>query len=283
MAILIIGATGNIGRNLVDTLLESRQQLLLGVREPEKARAIWKHSANYISFDFDVPETFEPALSRVERCFFIAPHEDPAPSVELFLQHAGHLKQLTFSSGRTTGAVEGKPLNTIENRIWDSFIPATILRPGWFMQNFTGWIGDDIREERRIVLPAGDSKTAFVDVRDVAGAAALTLIHGGYTGHTYELVSDEAFDHYQVAEMISRAIGEKVEYQPMEPLDYIRRMMKKGWSRDIAEHTVELYRLVKEGREEETTSHVEDILERKPRRLEAFIEEYKEEFKVNTP
>lgn len=279
MAILIIGATGNIGRHLVDTLLESRQQLLLGVREPEKARAIWKHHASYIHFDFSEPETFEPAVGAVERCFFIAPHDDPVPSVELFLQHAKHLKQLTFSSGRTTGGVEGKPLHTIEQRIWDSFIPATILRPGWFMQNFTGWIGDDIREERKIILPAGEAKTAFIDVRDIAEVAALTLIHGGHTGHTYELVSDEAFDHYQVAEMISRAIGEKVEYQPMGPLDYIKRMMKKGWSRDVAEHTVELYRLVMEGREEETTADVEDILERKPRRLQDFIEEYKEALK----
>ncbi|MCB9264531.1 MAG: NmrA family NAD(P)-binding protein [Lewinellaceae bacterium] len=278
MAILIIGATGNIGRHLADTLLESRQQLLLGVRETEKAKAIWKYRASYTHFDFDEPETFEPALSRVERCFFIAPHNDPVPSVELFLQHARHLKQLTFSSGRTTGGIEGKPLNTIEQKIWDSFIPATILRPGWFMQNFTGWIGDDIRSERKIVLPAGDSKTAFIDVRDIAEVAALTLIHGGHTGHTYELVSDEAFDHFEVAKMIAKAIGETVEYQPMAPLDYIKRMMKKGWSRDVAEHTVELYRLVMEGREEEVTTDVEEVLARKPRRLKDFIGEHKDEF-----
>lgn len=279
MAILIIGATGNIGRNLVGTLLESRQQLLLGVREPEQARDIWQFRAHYIPFDFRAPETFEPALSQVERCFFIAPHDNPVPSVKLFLQHARHLKQLTFSSGRTTGGVEGKPLNTIEKMIWESFIPATILRPGWFMQNFTGWIGDDIRGERKIVLPAGGSKTAFIDVRDIAEVAALTLIHGGHTGHTYELVSDEAFDHYQVAGMISRAIGDQVDYLPLDPMDYIKRMMKKGWPRDIAEHTVELYRLVMEGLEAETTPDVEEILGRKPRRLGDFIEEHKEAFK----
>lgn len=279
MAILIIGATGNIGRHLVNMLLESRQQLLLGVREPEKARAIWKHRASYIHFDFNEPETFEPALNQVERCFFIAPHDEPVDSVEVFLQHAQHLQQLTFSSGRTTGSVEGKPLNTIEKRIWDSFIPATILRPGWFMQNFTGWIGEDIRAERKIVLPAGDSKTAFIDLRDIAEVAALSLIHGGHTGHTYELVSDQAFDHYQVAEMISQAIGQKVEYEPLGPLDYIKRMMKKGWTRDVAEHTVELYRLVMEGAEATITTDVEAILERKPRRLKAFIEEHKNQFR----
>ncbi|MCO6491697.1 MAG: NmrA family NAD(P)-binding protein [Phaeodactylibacter sp.] len=279
MAILIIGATGNIGKNLVDTLLESRQQLLLGVRDPAKARAAWKFRASYIHFDFNEPETFEPALSQVERCFFIAPHDDPVGSVEVFLQHARHLKQLTFSSGRTTGGVEGKPLHAIEQRIWESFIPATILRPGWFMQNFTGWIGDDIRAERKIVLPAGDSKTAFIDVRDIAEAAALTLIHGGHTGHTYELVSDQAFDHYQVADMISRAIGETVAYQPMAPLDYIRRMMKKGWTRDVAEHTVDLYQLVMQGREEKTSPDLEQILERPPRRLADFIQEHKKAFR----
>ncbi len=278
MAILIIGATGNIGRELTDTLLESRQQLLLGVRSPEKAKDIWGYKASYIHFDFEEPETFEPVLSQVDRCFFIAPHDNPVPSVEKFLSHAKHLKQLTFSSGRTTGDIEGKPMNAIETLLWEGFFPTTVLRPGWFMQNFTGWIGDTIRSERKIYLPAGDAKTAFIDVRDIADVAALTLIHGGHTGHTYELTSDEAFDHYEVAEMISEAIGEKVEYVDVGRVDFIKMMVERGWPKKNAEHTIELYQYVQEGKEAEISQDVEEVLERKPRRLQDFIEEHKEKF-----
>ena len=79
--------------------------------------------------------------------------------------------------------------------------------------------------------------------------------------------------------MISQAIGEKVEYEPLAPIDYIKRMMKKGWTRDVAEHTAELYRLVIEGAEAEITTDVEAILERKPRRLKAFIQEHTNQFR----
>ncbi len=78
--------------------------------------------------------------------------------------------------------------------------------------------------------------------------------------------------------MISKAIGEKVEYEPLAQGDYITRMTAKGWPKTVAEHTVELYQLVMEGREEEISPDVERVLGRRPRRLENFINEHKGQF-----
>ena len=279
MSILIIGATGNIGRELSRALIRKGQRPVLAVRDPEKARPLCGGRADYIRFDFNDPETFAPALEGAKQCFFIAPHADPVPSVERFLQQALHLQQIIFSSGRTTGGLPGAPLNKVENLVKASGIPYTLLRPGWFMQNFTGWIGDDIRQERRIIVPAGGSRTAFVDVHDIgAVAAAILLSPSSHTSKTYELVGREAFSHYEVAAMISEAVGEKVEYRPIEPADYIKRMISKGWTKKAAEHTVYLYQLVQEGKEAEITPDIEKVLNHSPRRLSDFVEENKLKF-----
>lgn len=276
MSTLIIGATGNIGEQTILNLHRQGRSPIAAVRNLTKA----KQQLGDIEcrhFDFTEPATFPSALQGIDRLFFIAPHQNPVPSVQGLLRAAREagVKQIVFSSGRTTGDVEGKPLHQVEKTVQASDFPYTILRPGWFMQNFTSWLGRWIPTEGKIYLPAGEAKTAFIDVRDIGAVGATVLSEDTHHGRIYELTGDEALDHYQVAGLIGRAIGKEIIYEPLEPEAFIKLMVEKGWSEAQARHTEELYQFVRRGKEAGISPDVEFVLKRKPIRFAQFVKDYR--------
>jgi len=282
MRILIIGATGSIGTVVMDDLIRQGRKPVAGVRTPEKARRQWSAAAEYAPFDFHDPATFPAALAGVDRLFLIAPHADPVPSVQGLLRAAAgaDVQRVVFSSGRTTGDIEGKPLHQVEQTLRASGLPYTIVRPGWFMQNFLDWLGAWIPTEDKLYLPAGDSRTAFIDVRDIGAVVATLLTEHGHSGRTYELTSDEALDHYEVTRLIGEAIGKAVEYVPLKSDIFIELMVEKGWTRQVARHTAELYHYVRAGKEAHPSDDVATILGRAPIRFAQFVEDYRKRWAI---
>ena len=212
MKLLIVGANGKIGMQVVDQLHSWNILPSIGVRDLAKAARYFGERVRYHELDFQRPETFAPALVNVDRLFFIAPVKEPR-RVREFLHEAvkSGVQRVVFSSGRTTGDVPGSPLNLIEQHVRECGIPTwTILRPGWFMQNFCDWLSDPIRKEDKISLPAGEAATAFIDVRDVAAVAIHTLLEGGHDGKIYELTSSEALTHHQVAALLGEATSDLI-------------------------------------------------------------------------
>ena len=280
MNILIIGSGGNIGSPLVQALIDKGIEPTLGVRKVEKAKERWGKQVKVVHFDFEQPATFGPALDGQESIFFIAGHANPVPSVQSLLQEAAAagVKRIVFSSGRTTGDVPGKPLNDVENlvRAWEG--EWTILRPGWFMQNFINWLGGTIRAENKLFLPAGEAKTAFVDVRDIADVALTCLLEDGHHGQLYNLTSDEALSHAEVCATISQASGKSVVYVPQDRATYIQTMIGRGWTEAAANYTADLYTYVLSGKEEEISEDVAKILGGTPRRFLAFAKEHAAQF-----
>ncbi len=280
MKVLIIGSGGNIGTPLVQALVDRSLVPTLAVRNTQKAEDKWGNKVTTTQFDFEDPTTFTSALEGQEAVFFIAGHSNPVPSVQQFLtvaKEAG-VKRIVFSSGRTTGDVPGKPLNDVEKlvRTWDR--QWTILRPGWFMQNFVNWLGGTIRAENKLFLPAGNAKTAFIDVRDIADVAATCLLEEGHHGQLYNLTSDEALSHTEVCALISQASGKLVTYVPQERASFISTMLEKGWTEAAANYTADLYKYVISGKEEEISDDVAKVLGKTPRRFQAFAQEHADRF-----
>lgn len=278
MKILLIGATGQIGGQTLKELQLRGISPRIGARKPEKAKEKLAAALEYVPFDFERPDTFEPALSGVSRLFFIAPLKNPNEPVSRLLEKAqkSGLRHITFSSGRTTGDVEGAPLNQVEKLVAASGIPYTIIRPGWFMQNFAAWLSGTLRSEGKLYLPAGDAKTAFVDVRDIAAVVAQTLLQTNHEGRVYNLTSDEALDHHEVVAYISRASGKPMSYIPLERSDFIQTMVERGWTEAAAAYTANLYEYVRAGKEEAISSDIGKLLRRKPIRFAQFARDYRE-------
>jgi uncharacterized protein YbjT (DUF2867 family) len=269
MKILITGVTGNVGSETFRRLAGQGAPVVAGVRNVDKAKrqfgGLTGSVAEYRAFDFNDPVTWLTALAGVDKMFLVIPPGTTNPlQVELFFKTAirAGVKHLVFNSGRTTGDLEGEPLHVTEGLIKNSGADWTILRSGWFMQNFLNWVGFTIPTEDAFYLPATDSKTAFVDVRDVGAVAAAALTEDGHYGQMYELTSPEALTHFEVAQKISEAAGRTIRYVHLNDEEYVKTMMDRGWSKASAEHTVFLYRIVRSGKEEAVSEDIESVLGR---------------------
>ncbi len=280
MKVLVIGSGGNIGTPLVQALIAQGIKPTLGVRNTQKALDKWGSDTKIVHFDYEEPAAFDSALAGQEAIFFIAGHANPVPSVQQLLHSAkaSGVRRVVFSSGRTTGDVPGKPLNEVENLVRDWEGEWTILRPGWFMQNFVNWLGGTIRAESKLFLPAGQARTAFIDVRDIADVAIKCLLEDGYHGQLYNLTSDEALSHTEVCAVISHVSGKTVTYVPQDRSTYIQTMQERGWTEAAANYTADLYTYVTSGKEEEISEDVASILGKAPRRFQAFAQEHADQF-----
>jgi uncharacterized protein YbjT (DUF2867 family) len=282
MRILVTGASGTIGSAVCEALSKEGRPVVAASRNVPRDRDRFDSSIAVRAFDFSDPDTFGPALEGIQGLYLVAPVVNPR-LVELFLDQVDKsdlLDYLVFSSGRTTGGIPGKPLNVIEERIKNGHTPFTIIRPGWFMQNFLGWLGPDIRDHQCIALPAADAKTTFVDVRDLAEAAAnLYAQPAAHLSKTYDWVGEEALTHSEVAQLFSQALGHSIVYQDLPEEEYVERLVAAGTSRASAQATAFLYNVVRSGQEASSTDHLRKLLGRAPRTFQTFIQDHLEFWK----
>ncbi|MDA1475820.1 Rossmann-fold NAD(P)-binding domain-containing protein [Bacillus changyiensis] len=84
-----------------------------------------------------------------------------------------------------------------------SGIPYTFLRSSFFMQNLVHQHVEELRKDRQIFVPAGNGRTSFIDVRDIASVVVKTLTESGYKNQVYSLTGSEALTYYKVADMLT--------------------------------------------------------------------------------
>jgi uncharacterized protein YbjT (DUF2867 family) len=272
MKILIIGATGNAGTQVVKALQAKGIRPTAAVRDIEKAKKHLGEDLDYTYFDYLDASTYADALSGVEKMFFIAPppKKDPAIVRELVkaAKKAG-VNFLLFQSGRTSGTCEGKPLYEIERDLEKSNLDYCIVRPAWYMQNFHTWTGTTL-EDNEICLPTGNGKVAMIDLKDLGAAIAEILSSEGHHGKSYNLTGAEALDHAEVAAIFTTVMEKKVFYSNPTAEVYVDRMVEKGWAREAAEYCIWLFDRAKEGSEEVVSNDFKKLVGRAPRSFQEF-------------
>lgn len=172
--ILIIGGTGNIGFPLIQTLSKNPDYTIsAGVFHVNEAIKRFESFPNVQikKFDFLDSSTFLPALEGVTKVFFIRPPQLSNPKQDMFpfLKKVKemNIKQIVFVS---LIGVEQNPItphHKIEKMIRELAIPFTFIRPSFFMQNLNTTHKEDIQKNRDLFVPAGNSKTSFIDTRDI--------------------------------------------------------------------------------------------------------------------
>ncbi len=153
------------------------------------------------------------------------------------------------------------------------------LRPNVFMQNLSNYYGQAIRDTGIFYLAQGDGKVSFIDVRDVAAAAVETLTSGGHEGKSYSLTGSESLSYYQVAEILSRAAGKKIEYVALSE----EQALQQSRARDLPEFLIEVGKSMdafgRGGGFAPVNSVYQQITNRQPVRFEQFAMDYAEAFK----
>lgn len=277
--ILITGATGNTGLELIQCLRKKNVPLIAGLRNPVKDSTLIKVPIQTILLDFDKAETFKAALNGIDKVYLVRP---PAISnVKKFIypfidacREAG-IKHIVFLSLMGVESNPVTPHYKIEKYILRSGIPYTFIRPSFFMQNLSTTHREDIRNHNEIFVPAGKGKTSFIDVRDISEISALVLTHAGHMNKAYELSGSEALDYYQAAELFTKVLGRKIVYTNPSILSFFLRMRKKKTPLAFILVMIALYTVTKLGLAKKVTFEVKRLLGRDPISFEQFISDNK--------
>jgi uncharacterized protein YbjT (DUF2867 family) len=270
--ILVTGAAGVLGRAIVTAFSEAGLPLRQAVRNPKKAKA----GVDSIRLDYAEPATLGPALTGIGGLLLMAPPLDPnAPALlRPVVAHAkgAGVQHIVFISAFGVNHNEQAPLRIVEHIVMDAGVPHTILRPNFFMENFSeGFLAGGIKGQNGIFLAAGDGKTSFISVRDVA-AAALAAFRTPLVGRELDLTGPEALDHSEAAKIISEASGRPVAYHCLTEEQMVAGARAIGMPEPAIGNLTVLYGVVRAGYAAGVTSDFENVTSRKPITFKNFAQ-----------
>ncbi|HYF62837.1 MAG TPA: NAD(P)H-binding protein [Herpetosiphonaceae bacterium] len=264
--ILVTTGTGTVGQALVGILAGADERVRAGSRAPERIAA--GAGVEPIRFDFRDPATYGPALDGVDRVFVLVPTGESAP-LDLLLPFleaatAGKARKVVLMTADGVQYDDEIPYRKLELFVERSGAPFVILRPNWFMDNFHTYWYAPITQAGVIPVPAADARTAFIDARDIAAAAAAALLSDRFDGRAFSLTGPEALTYAEAAATLSAAAGREIGYAPVEDADFLQSMIAAGLSPDYAAMLTGLFGHVRAGAASQTTGAVEELTGRPP-------------------
>jgi uncharacterized protein YbjT (DUF2867 family) len=276
--ILVTGATGNVGAEVVRLLCQDRHPVKVALRDCNAVNDSFSADVERVYFDFEKPETFRAAFQDVSKLFLMRP---PAiaktkqyinPAIDA-AKEAG-IQQVVFLSIQGAEKNPVVPHAQIEAYIQSIRLPYTFLRASFFMQNLSTTHQPDIKNYREIFVPAGSGRTSFIDVRDIAAVAAKILTEFGHENKSYELTGDKALDYYEVAHIFTNILSRSIIYTDPPIILFAFRMHQRGLKASFILIMIAIYTATRLGLAEKVTEDTKNLLQREPISMEKFVEDY---------
>lgn len=277
-SILVIGATGTVGSEVVRRLAARGASVRAATRRPAEAPAL-PPGVQAVEFDLARPETHASALAGADRAFLIARPGDDAPeraAVPLLdeMKRRG-VRHVVDLSALGVEKLESAGLRRVERHLETSGMGFTHLRPNFFFQIFsTGSIHAGIRAAGVIRLPAADARISFVDARDVGAVAAEALLDDRHAGQAYTLTGPDALDHADIARALAAASGRDVRYEAIDEDTARRLVTAAGLPPARVDRLLGFYRLVRTGLSSPVSLDVARVLGRPPTPVSTFARDF---------
>ncbi|NNH74844.1 SDR family oxidoreductase [Nocardia uniformis] len=234
MTVAVTGASGQLGRLVVEALLRKGVTPVAIVRDPAKVADLAELGAQVRQASYDDPAALDRALVGVDRVLLVSGNEFGArvaqhtnviraaerAGVELLaytsIPHAERNELILAQEHRGTEAV-----------LAASTVPNVLLRNGWYWENYTGGLAQAV-ESGVLHGAAGEGRVAAAARADYAEAAAQVLTTDGHAGQVYELGGDERLTYSELAQVISQVSGKPVRYENLAQVDYAAALEGAG-------------------------------------------------------
>jgi uncharacterized protein YbjT (DUF2867 family) len=282
--ILVTGATGTVGSEVVKQLVAAGERPRAFVRDSAKGQRLGPQVEQVVG-DLDRPETIVAALADVDRLFLVTTQSTRQPEWERGMIEAATsagvrrlVKLSVFNADDHSPLQVARQHRQAEHALEESGLAATILRPMFFMQNLLGMVRGN-----RIATAAGKGRVAMIDARDIAAVAVAALTSDGHAGKTYTLTGPEALSFDDVARIISRQTGKQIAHFEVVP-DGVRAALEAaGVPAWFASDMATLQGMLADGYEDDTTDDVRSVTGSPPRTLDQFATDFADSFAGQAP
>jgi uncharacterized protein YbjT (DUF2867 family) len=283
--ILVTGATGKFGREVLKQLAVKTSGVAALARNPEKAREVVPEGVRIVIGDLSRLETLAPALEGIQKVL-LASSADP---------HQGEIQSNLVQAARKAGvgyivklsAIGATPDSPVgvarahartEQELADSGIAHTNLRPNFFMQNLLNSAGA-IAARGEFYSCAREGKGGYVDISDIAAVAVACLTSDGHAGKSYLITGAESLSLYDIAAKLSAAAGKPVRYVDLSPEAFRQALLKAGFPEWRAEGLVALFSECAAGRMDVLTDVVQTVAGKQPVTFDEFARKNADAFR----
>lgn len=281
--VLITGATGNVGKEVIHSLARFAGQLTIiaAVRDIKKSPGLFPSSVNLRHFDFEQPDTFAPAFNQVDILFLLRPPH--IANVKKYFKpllaaaKKNGIQKVIFLSVQGAEKSSVIPHRQIEQLIMNMEFDFIFVRPGYFMQNLTTTLLEEIRKDGSITLPAGSARFNWIDVRNIGEAVARLICEADrYKNDVFVITGRENMNFRSVSALITSITGKRVIYRPVNPFRFYFIKRRSGMPHAFAMVMTLLHFLPRLQPEPDITDDYEQLTGKKPSSLEDFIHRYRQ-------
>jgi len=269
MTIVVTGATGHLGKSIVEHLVArgvAPADIVAGGRSLEKLQALADSGVRTAVIDYTRPDTLTEALTGADTLILVSGSE-VGQRVE---QHrnaidaavaAGvtHLVYTSAPKADTSDLVLAPEHKATEELIRASGIPATILRNGWYTENYVGAL-QQADATGVLLTSAGDGLVSSASRTDYAEAAAVVVAEDGHAGAVYELSGDVAWNQQQLADTFAEILGKPVELKSVSSEEHLAVLKDAGLDEGTAGFVVALDANTRDGLLGETSGDLSRLI-----------------------
>ncbi|MGY0502535.1 NAD(P)H-binding protein [Nocardia sp. FBN12] len=280
--ILITGATGTIGSDIVRQLVAEGVAVRAATRHPERAE--FPAGVEVVRVDYRDPATFAPAMTDVEAAFLVGiPGPDgTGTDAELVAaaRAAGVRRVVKLSAVGTGDPLLGVPGSWHvpgEQAVRDSGLEWTILRPNTFASNTFSWI-EPLGNGHPVPNLTGDGKQAVVDPRDVSAVAAVALRSSDHHGHTFTLTGPELQTSRDQAAVLAEILGRPIAVTDIAEADARAFIVAAGLPPAFVEGSLIGQAFIRGGHNELITDDIARVLGRPPRGYATWAADHRDAF-----
>ncbi|MDH6436810.1 ergot alkaloid biosynthesis protein [Streptomyces sp. SAI-144] len=268
---LVIGATGTTGSRVVSRLVAAGHPVKAAGRQATDVGG-----AQAVRFDWNDPATFDEALDGVDRLYLIPPlgSREPAAVMLPFLRRgraAGVRRVVLLSASAIPSG--GPAVGQVHQALPGLFDAWAVLRPSWFMQNFTGDHphAQSIRKDGTLLTATGEGRVGFVDADDIAAVAVHALTTPRAPNTDLVITGPQTLSYGDIAAVLTEVTGRSVTHRQLT-YEQMRDRLAAGMPAEFAELLAGMDLAIAEGAEDRTTDTVERLTGRPPRSFRAFVE-----------